>query len=70
MARQAGKQNCGRVVLVSCLALLSAGLVADFLWASSHRFSSIGMSLPTSITTVIGQLPPNSNVNDSMLSLC
>ncbi|EOA12143.1 hypothetical protein CARUB_v100039461mg, partial [Capsella rubella] len=26
MARQAGKQNCGRVVLVSLLALLAAGL--------------------------------------------
>ncbi|XP_023645082.1 kelch repeat-containing protein At3g27220-like, partial [Capsella rubella] len=62
MARQAGKQNCGRVVLVSFLALLAAGLVGDFLWASSHPFSSVGMSLPSSVTTVIGQLPPNTNV--------
>lgn len=66
MARPTGKQSYGRVVLVSCVALLAAGLVADFLWASSHRFSSVGMSLPSS---VIGQLPPNSNVNGSMLSL-
>lgn len=66
MARPMGKQSYGRVVLVSCVALLGAGLVADFLWASSHRFSSVGMSLPSS---VIGQLPPNSNVNGSMLSL-
>ncbi|ESQ47771.1 hypothetical protein EUTSA_v10021206mg [Eutrema salsugineum] len=65
MVRPAGKQNCGRVVLVSCLALLAAGLIADFLWASSHRFSSAGMSLPSSVTTVIGKLPPKSNEEET-----
>uniref|UniRef100_M4EFG7 Uncharacterized protein n=1 Tax=Brassica campestris TaxID=3711 RepID=M4EFG7_BRACM len=65
MARQAGKQNCGRLVLVSCLALLAVGLVADFLWASSHRFSPAGTYLPSSFTTIIGQLPPESNEKDT-----
>lgn len=56
----AKKQKYGRVVLVSCIALLATGIIADFLWATSHRFSSAaisywsaGISLPSSVTTVI-----------------
>ncbi|CAH2036406.1 unnamed protein product [Thlaspi arvense] len=54
----AKKHKYGRLVLVSCIALLATGLVADFLWATSHRFSSAavsywsaGISLPSSVTT-------------------
>ncbi|CAH8391204.1 unnamed protein product [Eruca vesicaria subsp. sativa] len=65
MARQAGKQSYGRLALVSCLALLAVGLIADFLWASSHRFSPAGTYLPSSFTTVIGKLPPESNEKDT-----
>ena len=60
MARQTGKQSYGRLVLVSCLALLAVGLIADFLWASSHRFSPAGTYLPSSL---IEKLPPESNVS-------
>ncbi|KAF3599028.1 hypothetical protein F2Q69_00037653 [Brassica cretica] len=62
MARQAGKQSYGRLVLVSCLALLAVGLIADFLWASSHRFSPAGTYLPSSL---IEKLPPESNEKDT-----
>ncbi|KAJ4867571.1 Galactose oxidase/kelch repeat superfamily protein [Raphanus sativus] len=59
MVKAAGKQSCGRLVFASFLALLAFGLIADFLWASSHRFSSSAMlSLPSSVTTVVGKLPP------------
>ncbi|CAH8383149.1 unnamed protein product [Eruca vesicaria subsp. sativa] len=63
MVKPAGKQSYGRLVFASFLALLALGLVADFLWASSHRFSSSAMiSLPSSVTT---KLPPSSNEKDS-----
>ncbi|KAG2316019.1 hypothetical protein Bca4012_066865 [Brassica carinata] len=65
MVKPAGKQSCGRLVFFSFLALLAVGLVADFLWASSHRFSSSMISLPSSVTTVVGKLPPSSNEKDT-----
>ncbi|CAN8268883.1 unnamed protein product [Cochlearia groenlandica] len=70
MVRSVAKLSIGRVVLASCLSLLAAGLVADFFWVFSHRFSSSSssslMSLPSSFTTVIGNpSPPKSNEKDT-----